>query len=72
MKKYIKVGFTAMRDPATGNFLPAVPLYIESTQETAKNEENLINDIRKVFAEKYKQYVDAGGLENHIDTTNLS
>lgn len=25
---YIQVGVTAMRDPLTGDFLPAVPLYV--------------------------------------------
>lgn len=29
-EKYIQVGVTAMRDPATGEFLPAVPLYIKA------------------------------------------
>lgn len=28
--KYIQIGVTALRDHATGNFLPAVPLYIKA------------------------------------------
>ena len=27
--KYIQVGVTAMRDPKTGDFLPAIPLYVK-------------------------------------------
>lgn len=28
MSAYIQVGVTALRDPVTGEYLPAVPLYI--------------------------------------------
>lgn len=59
----IQVGTTALRDPATGDFLPAVPVYIEATPEAEKSEEKLEINIGKVFAEKFKQYVDAGGLK---------
>ena len=30
MDGFIQIGVTAARDPATGAFLPAVPLYIEA------------------------------------------
>lgn len=62
MQKFIQVGFTALRDPATGGFLPAVPLYIEATEEATAAEDAMIQDIGKVFAEKMKQYIDAGGV----------
>ena len=29
-EKFIQIGVTALRDPATGDFLPAVPLYIKA------------------------------------------
>ena len=31
MAEFVQVGFTATRDPGTGEFLPAVPLFIEKT-----------------------------------------
>lgn len=37
-QKFIQVGFTALRDPATGDHLPPVPLYIEATPETTEEE----------------------------------
>lgn len=30
MDGFVEVGSTAMRDPVTGDFLPAVPLYIRA------------------------------------------
>lgn len=65
MSKFVEIGFTALRDPATGGFLPAVPLYIEETEDVKGSEAAIIKDIGHVFAEKFKQYVDAGGLDNH-------
>ena len=32
-KEYIQVGYTALRRPGTGEFLPAVKLYIEADDE---------------------------------------
>ena len=51
-EKYIQVGVTAMRDPATGEFLPAVPLYIKAEDGAEAGEEKLIEDIGKLLAEK--------------------
>lgn len=59
MADFVQVGFTALRDPATGDFLPAVPLYIEATEETKASEAAAIKDISRVFADKMKQYIDA-------------
>ena len=60
--KFIQVGFTALRDPATGGFLPAVPLYIEATSEAKAAEGAMIKDISRVLADKMKQYIESGGL----------
>jgi len=60
-QKFIQIGITALRDPATGGFLPAVPLYIEATEDATAAESAMIYDIGKVFAEKMKQYIDGGG-----------
>jgi hypothetical protein len=62
MQKFIQVGITALRDPATGGFLPAVPLYIEATEEAEQSEAAMIKDIGRVFAGKMKQYIDGGGM----------
>jgi hypothetical protein len=60
--RFIQVGFTALRDPATGGFLPAVPLYIEATPEAKAAEGAMIKDISRVFADRMKQYIEGGGI----------
>lgn len=68
---FAQIGVTALRDPATGDFLPAVPLYIkvssdEINPETGmtKAEEYALEDVAKVFADKMKQYMQGGKLKN--------
>ncbi len=58
-QKFIQVGVTALRDPATGEFLPAVPLYIEATDAARADEQSLIDDVGKLFAARMKAYVEA-------------
>ncbi len=55
-EKYIQVGVTALRDPATGGFLPAVPLYIKAEDGAEEAEEKLIQDIGKLMAERIRRY----------------
>ena len=57
-EKYIEVGMTALRDPATGGFLPAVPLYIKADDRTLEARQSLIDDIGRLFALQMKQYLD--------------
>lgn len=57
-EKYIQVGVTALRDPATGKFLPAVPLYIKAEEGAEEAEEKLIEDLGKLFAQRIKAYKD--------------
>lgn len=57
-KRYIQIGFTAAREPGTGKFLPAVPLYIEATDAAEASEERLIEDIGHLLALRMKQYID--------------
>lgn len=57
-EKYIQVGVTALRDPATGKFLPAVPLYIKAEDGAEEAEEKLIEDLGKLFAQRIKAYKD--------------
>ena len=56
--KYIEVGVTALRDPATGNYLPAVPLYIKADESAKEAQQNLINDLGKLFAHQIKTYME--------------
>lgn len=60
-KRFIQVGITALRDPKTGGFLPAVPLYIEAAGDAEPAEATMMRDISKVFAERMKKYIDSGG-----------
>lgn len=62
MQKYIQIGTTAARDPKTGEFLKAVPLYEEATPELQQVETAAFEDVGKLFAGKMKQYIDGGGI----------
>lgn len=55
-ERFIQVGVTALRDPATGEFLPAVPLYIKAEDGAEEAEQNLIEDIGKLLAERIRKY----------------
>lgn len=57
-EKYIQIGVTALRDPATGEFLPAVPLYIKAEEDAEEAEASLISDIGNLLALRMKQYID--------------
>lgn len=48
--EYIQIGYTALRDPATGDYLPAVPLYIKASDGAAEAEQKVIEDIGNLFA----------------------
>ncbi len=60
---FVQVGVTALRDPKTGEFLPAVPIYREESEETVAGEAAMIRDAGKLLMEKFKQYIDGGGFE---------
>ena len=55
MSGFIQIGQTALRDPLTGDFLPAVPLFIRETDAAAAAPLDDMN-IAEVFAEKFRQY----------------
>lgn len=61
MAEYIQIGITAERD-ANGNFLPAVPLYIERTEAAEKSAEGLINDIMPLIRARFARYMEESGL----------
>lgn len=57
-KEYIQVGYTALRRPGTGEFLPAVPLYIRADESAAAAEDRLAEDLGGLFAQRMKAYRD--------------
>ncbi len=57
-EKYIQVGVTALRDPATGDFLPAVPLYIKAEDGAEESAAGLTQDIGKLLAERMRRYME--------------
>ena len=58
-QQFIQIGVTALRSPDTGEYLPAVPLYIEATGSARAGEETLIKDVGKLLADRMRRYVDA-------------
>lgn len=56
--EYIQIGYTALRDPATGDYLPAVPLYIKASDGAAEAEQKVIEDIGNLLAMRMKAYMD--------------
>ena len=67
-EKYIQVGVTALRDPATGDFLPSVPLYVKADEATEEAEKQMINDLGKALAGMMKKYID--GCRNNRSRKN--
>ena len=55
-KTFIQIGFTALREPGTGEFLPAVPLYIEEDDSTKEAMKQVIEDIGSLLAQRMKAY----------------
>lgn len=55
-EEYIQVGFTAMRDPDTGGFLPAVPLYIKNEGNAAEARDKMFEDFGKLLAQRIRLY----------------
>lgn len=57
-EEYLQIGVTALRDPTTGEYLPAVPLYIRAEDSAAAEEQHLIDDIGNLLAKRIKKYMD--------------
>ena len=60
MAQFIQVGVTALRDPVTGEMLPAVPLYIQAPETDAEQKElePLADGIAHLLSLRMKQYID--------------
>lgn len=55
MGEFIQIGVTAMRDPVTGDFLPAVPIYIRA-EDQGTVAETLDGDLKALLAGKMARY----------------
>lgn len=55
-QEYIQIGVTALRDPKTGGYLPAVPLYIQADDSAKEAQGDLIADVGKLFADRMRRY----------------
>ena len=53
---FVQIGVTALRDPKTGEYLPAVPMYIKADAESKASEEALLQDIGRLFADRMRKY----------------
>lgn len=58
-ERFIQIGVTALRDPATGDYMPAVPLYIKAEDGADAGEEKLAEDIGKLLADRMRRYQEA-------------
>lgn len=65
-EKYIEVGVTAMRDPVTGEMLPAVPLYVKAKGGAEEAEQSLYDDLGKLFAYHIREQMRGNQLYESI------
>lgn len=68
MDSYIQIGVTALRDPVTGEALPAVPLYVrEEDAEKVAPPAVIMNDVGKTLGEMFGKYVKGvNGMERRM------
>ena len=57
-KRFIQIGTAALRNPATGEFYPSFPLYMKADDEVIASREKAMQGIGRIFADKFRQYVD--------------
>lgn len=57
-EEFIEIGYTALREPVTGAFLPAVPMYIKAEDGAKEAEQKVIDGIGSLLALKMKAYMD--------------
>ena len=55
--KYIQVGVTSVRDPATGNMIQTTPLYVKVKDGAEVINENLVEAVGSVFAHQIRDYM---------------
>lgn len=60
--RYVEIGTTALRDPVTGGFLPAVPLYARVDEGTDPASLGAIENLGAMFLRQMKAYMEERGL----------
>ena len=55
MSEFVQIGQTALRDPVTGDFLPAVPLYVRA-DDRGMVAKTFDGDLKALLAGKMEQY----------------
>lgn len=58
-ERYVQVGVTAMRDRATGKFLPSIPLYARESDLAPGAEEQMLRDFARLIARDIKAHRDS-------------
>jgi hypothetical protein len=68
-EQYTQIGQTALRDPVTGEYLPAVPFYVRmedlggaGASGLPSAEEKALREVGAIFAQKMKRYIEGGGI----------
>ena len=56
-ERYIQIGFTALRDPITGDYLPSVPMYIKAEDAALSDYEKLESNAEKKLALLMRRYI---------------
>lgn len=55
--RFVQIGFTALRDPVTGDYLPAVPMYIRAEDAERTSYKKPEDDAVATLAGFMKRYV---------------
>jgi len=63
---YVQIGVTALRAPGTGEFLPAVPLYIRAEDAEGPYVPKDDGGLMKELSEKMKQYHEAAMAADQV------
>ena len=56
-EKYIQIGVTSIRDPFTGDFIQATPLYVKVAKGEEVVDDCMAEDLGRVFAHQMRDYV---------------
>ena len=56
-ERFIQVGFTALRDPRTGGYLPAVPMYVKAEDTERLKYDGTEKDAVKTLSDAMGRYM---------------
>lgn len=58
MAGFVQIGVTALKEPGTGKYMPAVPLYVKESDVAKFEMPGLLDDFARLLAHRYKAYED--------------